>query len=179
MEKDSCQGEKWERIIEHELHFYINIQEYENKLLERLYESQRIQYPGTIFDEEEGRVYLSGPNTEDQALYRMEVRESIEALLKKAVKRINRLNNALAQLSEKEQDVISIFYFERDLPVLHMARTLGFSTQNEFMKKKETVLKKLFSIYEKERSDAHEDFRKALKEERIKKAHLFRTIKAV
>jgi DNA-directed RNA polymerase specialized sigma subunit len=56
----------------------------------------------------------------------MEVKEAIQNLLRKAVKRINRLNNAIAQLEEIEQDIISMFYLERDLTELQMARTLGF-----------------------------------------------------
>jgi hypothetical protein len=166
--------EQWEKVIEYELEFYVNIQEYEDKWLERLYESQMIRYPTTTFDEEGGRVYLSCPNTEDQALARIEARESIEALLKKAVKRINRLNNALAKLNEEEQDIISIFYFERDLSELHIGRTLGFRTRKEFMDKKEMVLKKLFSMYEKERMKAHQEFKATLKEELQRKAFLFR-----
>jgi hypothetical protein len=61
MEKDSCNREKWEKVIEHELDFYINIQAYENELVERYYESQMIKYPSTVFDEDQGTVYLSGP----------------------------------------------------------------------------------------------------------------------
>jgi len=170
-------SEHWERVIEHELDFYFNIQEYENKLLERFYESQMIQYPVTVFDEEQGRVYLAGPNTEDQALYRIETKKSIEALLKKAVKRITRLNNALSQLDELKLDVITLFYLDRDLSELHMARTLEFRTKKEFMKKKEKVLKKLFSIYEKERANTVRDFNRSLKEERIRKADLLRKSK--
>lgn len=166
--------EHWEKVIEYELEFYVNIQEYEDKCLERLYESQVIHYPTTIFDEEGGKVYLSCPTTEEQAIARIEARESIEALLKKAVKRINRLNNALAQLSKEEQDVISLFCFEKDVSELHMARMLGFRTKTEFVKEKERVLKKLFSVYEKERSEAHQEFKATLKEELRRKAFLFK-----
>lgn len=165
--------EHWEKVIEHEIEFYVNIQQYEDRWMGRLYESQAIHYPTTTFDEEVGRVYLSCPGTEEQAIARIEARESIEALLKKAAKRINRLNNALAQLNEREKDIISIFYFER-ASELHMVRTLGYSTKNEFVKEKERVLKKLFSIYEKERMQANEEFKTTLKEELHRKAFLFR-----
>lgn len=177
MEKDSCKREKWEKVIEHELDFYINIQAYENELVERYYESQMIKYPSTVFDEDQGTVYLSGPNTEDQALYRMEVKEAIQNLLRKAVKRINRLNNAIAQLEEIEQDIISMFYLERDLTELQMARTLGFRTRNEFLKKKEAALRKLFAIYEQERTKRHAELHKTLKEEIKRKVELFKKSK--
>jgi hypothetical protein len=170
----SCKGEKWENVIEYELDFYFNIQEYEDNLMERYYESQVIHYPVTVFDEDQGRVYLAGRDTEDQAIYRMEVKESIIALLRKAVKRITRLNNAISQLNEDEQDIIWMFYLERDMPELHMARTLGYRTQKEFMKEKEKVLKKLFRIYEKERMQVHQDFKATLKEELRRKAFLFK-----
>jgi hypothetical protein len=174
---DSYKGEKWEKVIEYELNFYANIQEYEDRLLEQLYESQVIHYPVTTFDEDLGRVYRSCPGTEDQALYRIEVRESIEALLKRAVKRINRLNNALAQLKEDELDIISIYYFEKGLSDLRKARTLGFGTVKQFTDKKEKILKKLFSIYEKERAATHKEFYKNLKDELHRKAALFKGTK--
>jgi hypothetical protein len=171
---DSYKGEKWEKVIEYELEFYANIQEYEDRLLRQLYESQMIQYPGTVFDEEQGRIYLAGPNTEEQALYRIEARESIEALLKKAVKRINRLNNALAQLKEYELDIISIYYFEKGLSDIRKARTLGFRTLKPFMEEKEIILKKLFAMYEEERSARHKKSYKDLKEELQRKAYIFK-----
>lgn len=171
---DSCKGEKWEKVIEYELEFYANIQEYEDRLLRQLYESQMIQYPGTVFDEEQGKIYLAGPNTEEQALYRIEARESIESLLKKAVKRINRLNNALAQLKEYELNIISIYYFEKGLSDIHKARTLGFRTLKQFMDEKELILKKLFAMYEEERAATHKEFYRNLKEELQRKACIFK-----
>lgn len=174
---DSYTKEQWEKVIEHELNFYVNIQEWEDKLLEGYYESQMIRYPVTTFDEEVGRVYLSCPTTEEQALYRIQVKESVQALLKKAVKRINRLNNALAQLNEHEQDIISSFYFERDLPELYMARSLGYSTKRAFLEEKQKVLKKLYAIYEKERSNAVQVFNNSLKEEIKRKIDLFKKSK--
>lgn len=166
--------EKWEKVIEHELEFYSNIQQYENGLLERYYESQTIHYPTTVFDEEGGRVFLSCPGTEDQAIARMEAKTAIEALLRKAVKRINRLNRALAQLDKTEMDIISIFYIEKGLSELHMARTLEYRSRKELMNEKTAVLKKLFAIYEKEREEADKEYHKTLKEELKRKAFLFK-----
>lgn len=168
-------SEYWEKVIEHELEFYANIRTYEEELLDRLRENEMsFQYPVTIFDEVEGRVYRACAGTEEQALSRIEKRESIETLLKKAAKRINRLNNAITQLDELEQDIISIFYLEKDLSELHMVRLLGFRTRKEFLLKKEQALKKLFSIYEKERSATHKEFKQTLIEERKKKVAVYK-----
>lgn len=170
---DSSLNEQWEKIIEYELEFYSNIQQYEDRLLERYYESQAIHYPTTVFDEDSGKVYLTCPGTEEQAIARMEAKAAIEGILRKAVKRINRLNRALAQLEKDELDIISIFYIERDLSELHMARTFGFRTKKEFMDRKTKVLKKLFAMYVKERKEVEIEFKRTLKEEIRRKAYLF------
>lgn len=162
--------EQWEKIIESEIQFYLNVQEYENDLLNRYYESQVIHVPVTTYDEDLGRVYLSCPTTEEQVISRMESKAAIENLLRRAAGRINRLNRALAQLTPEELDVISVYYFEGFTSELRMARTLGFKTVKDFIREKDRVLKKVFECYQEERDMALVDAKIAADEELKRKA---------
>lgn len=167
-------AEQWENIIEYELQFYADFQKHYEDLQEKLYENElNIQYPITHFNPEEGRIHRSCPGTEEQAIRRIEVRESVEAAMKRIEKRINRLNNALSQLDEEEQNLIGYFYLD-GTPENYIKKIFGFSNMKELHKAKREALLKVYKIYEKEREDAMYDFRKMLKEERIKRAALFK-----
>lgn len=152
-------SEQWENIMENELDFLYHSPKYEAELKERLYENElSIQYPVTHFDSEQGRIYRSCPGTEEQAIRRIEVREAVEALLEHMNKRIKRLWNAIGQLSEEEQDIISWVYIERDTAELYMARLSGFRTVKDFRNAKQKALRKLLDIYQKEREEAESEF---------------------
>lgn len=166
-------AEPWERVLEIEFEFYRNIQNYEDDLMDCYYRSQVIDYPVTKFDDVLG-VYLSCQRTEVQVMRRMESKAAIESILSRAVKRIKRLLDAIQKLEEKEQNVIWMFYIEKDMPVIHLASYLNYRTKKEFMFDKDRILKKLFAIYEKERLEAIQEREEIAKEELLKKAALFK-----
>jgi hypothetical protein len=157
--KDLCMTECFEKIIELEIDFYNNFPEYKEELLEQMRYKQAIQYPVTHFDEEQGRVYLSCSGTEEQALQRIEAKEATKITLKFARKRIQRLHNAISQLEKDERYIIQSFYFWKMDPYKCLNRFSQFKTVQDFMKAKEQVLKKLFSIYEEERAAEDEEYR--------------------
>lgn len=160
-------SEQWEKVIETELDFLYHSPEYEAELLDRLRENEmNIQYPVTHFDSEQGRIYRSCPGTEEQAIRRIEIREAIETIMAHMNKRIKRLSNAIHQLSEEEQDLISWVYIERDTPEIYMARSLGFRTIKEFRKAKKQTLLKLLDIFEKERDERDKEFKEFQKVQR-------------
>jgi hypothetical protein len=158
--------EHWERIIELEIDFYLNVQKKENELLERYYESQLISIPSTIFSEDEGIMYIAGRSTEDQAIYRLEMKERIEALFKQVIQRVQRLFKSFQHLTDDEMDIISISYLEDSrLSELQMAKTLGYRTRNEFLKSKYLALKKLYEWYVQDREQTVQVLDQAAKEE--------------
>jgi hypothetical protein len=160
MNGEGAMSEQWEKAIETELDFLYHSPEYEAELLDRLRENElNIQYPVTHFDSEQGRIYRSCPGTEEQAIRRIEIREAIEAIMVHMNKRIKRMSNAIHQLSEEEQDLISRVYIERDTPEIYMARSLGFRTIREFRKAKQQALLKLLKIFEKERDERDKEFK--------------------
>jgi hypothetical protein len=160
-------GEQWENIIIHELLFYANFKQFEDELKDRLLENDLdIKYPTTTFDEEQGRVYLSCPGTEEQALRRIEVREAIESIHKRAKKRIERLVNALNQLDEDEFIIISEVYIEGEMTEMELIRTMGFQNKNEFHEAKRRALLKIVSFFEVEREENVKLFAAQRKEER-------------
>jgi hypothetical protein len=151
--------EQWEKVIEYEIRFYLNIEEYKNELIDRYYESQMIRFPVTQFDEDLGRIYLYCPRTETQAIRRIEGKELIIKLLKRATKRYHRLNNAFSQLTDDEINIISMLYLEGTdhLPKDFIARQLGLKNAKNLDVAKERILNKLLASYEKERPEIDED----------------------
>lgn len=163
--------EQWERIIEIEIDYYVNVQKYENELLERYYESQIIRMPSTLFNEEEGIMYIKSCSTEDQALYRMEMQELTKRLIQQIINRVNRLGRALEHLTDDEMDIISICYLENsELSGLQMARSLGYRTLKEFAKEKDRVLRKLYTWYIEDREHTTHLSNVEAKEETKRKA---------
>lgn len=165
--------EQWENVIEQEIQFYLNFKQYEEEIHDRLKEVEEwIEYPVTIFDSDMGMVYRTCAGTEEQAIRRIVKRDSLNALLERAHKRINRLFNAYSQLDEESKDLISYLYFEPDYSDADLVRVFGFSSKKALYQQKTNVLKKMFRIYQKERSEAAEEFKRLLKEERKEKARL-------
>lgn len=160
-------SEHWEKIIEYEIEFFVNIDEYESRLREWYYESQLIQYPVAVYDEGTGQIYHRCPGTEAQALSRIESKELLESRLKQADKRWKRLNNAFKQLTDKEINLVSFLYFEetKHIPKSIAAGVLGYSTVRNMMTAKERILKKLFAIYEKDRRELHLERSRAYRNE--------------
>lgn len=167
-------SEQWEKVIEHEIQFCLRANEYESEIYELLQENElNIQWPVTNFDTEQGRVYLHCPSTEDQAIRRIEKKESLNALLKIATKRVERFVRAFQQLNEKEKDIITYTYFE-PMQDREFKFVMGIDQFKDIPKVRQHVLRKLFRIYEKERADKHKEFAQTLKEEREKKAEALR-----
>jgi hypothetical protein len=163
-------AECWENVIVHELLFYANFKQYEAELKDRLKENDLdIKYPTTTFDEEQGRVYRSCPGTEEQAIRRIEVREAIESLHKRATKRMERLAKALQQLDDDEFEIISIAYLEGDITEKNMVRTARFRSKREFHDTKRKALLKMASFFEKDREENVKLFTAQRKEERRRK----------
>lgn len=170
-------NERWENVIEQEINFYINFKKYEMEIHELLRENElNIQYPVTKFDYVEGRIYRACPGTEAQALHRIEVRDSLQSLLDRAKKRINRFIKAFNKLNEKEQDLIYFTYFDQMYKDFELTKVLEFRTIKDLQLAKIQVIKKLFEIYTAERSEKHKEFIKMLKEERDRKAKRLRNL---
>ncbi|RDU34697.1 hypothetical protein DRW41_21980 [Neobacillus piezotolerans] len=168
-------AEQWEKIIESELEFLRNAPGYEAELNERLRENEMdFKYPTTTFDSEQGRVYRSCPGTEEQALHRIEVRENLQALMNRLLKRANRIFDALNQLDENDREIIIRTYIEMDKPDSYVVRDLGFITAKEFNEAKKRAIKKMFKIYESQRTEAHSEYRRILAIERKKKVAEFK-----
>ena len=156
-----------EKVIEYEINFYLNFKNYEQEIYDRLEENElNIQYPITIFDEEQGRVYRECPGTEQQAIRRIEVRDSLNAILEKAKKRITRFQNAYSQLSEDEKDIVYYTYFDEPYEEFQLTRILGLKSVKDLREERKNVLKKLYKIYNKEREDYEKEFKNFLLEER-------------
>lgn len=169
--------EHWERIIELEIDYYLNVQKYENELLERYHESQVIPIPSTLFLGDEGRMYMAGRSTEDQALYRLSMKAHFEKLLKQMINRVNRLGRALKHLTENEVDVISIYYLEDcRLSDLQMARSVGFRTAKNFLKEKDRVLRKLYDWYMQDREQTIQEGKQLAKEKPQNKSDLLKQL---
>jgi hypothetical protein len=163
--------EHWERIIELEIDYYLSVKNHENELLDRYYESQLISIPSTLFLENEGIMCIRGRSVEDQVIYKLEMKERIEGLLNQVIKRINRLSSSFKHLTKDEMHLISIYYLEdSDLSDKQMAKTLGYLTTNEFLKKKNLALKKLYRWYVQDREQAVQALDQAAKDETKRKA---------
>jgi hypothetical protein len=166
-EKEVGMNEQWENVIEQEIFFYLNFKKYEAEIHERLRENELdIQYPITRFDEVEGRIYRSCPSTEEQALKRIEVRESLTAILERAKKRIERLFNAYNQLTEEEQELIHYTYFESIYTDYQLAVILEFENTEQLRQARQEALKKMLRFYQSEREERYKEFRQMLREER-------------
>jgi hypothetical protein len=164
-EKEVGMNEQWEKLIEQEIFFYLNFQEYEAEIKERLLENELdIQYPVTRFDAVAGRIYRYCPSTEEQALKRIEVREALTSLLERAKKRVERFWRAYNQLTENEQKLIYYTYFE---PIY---TDLGFKSTKELHQARQEVLKKMLRFYEREREESHKEFQRMLQEEKKQRA---------
>ncbi|EMI11241.1 hypothetical protein [Anoxybacillus gonensis] len=166
-EKEVGMSEQWEKLIEQEIFFYLNFQEYEAEIKERLLENELdIQYPVTRFDAVAGRIYRYCPTTEEQALKRVEVREALTSLLERAKKRIERLFRAYGQLTEEEQELIHYTYFEPFYTDYRLAVILDFKSTKELRQARQEALKKMLRFYESEREERNKEFQQMVKEER-------------
>lgn len=174
MAEENSVNERWENVVEHEIQFYLNFSEYETEIKERLLENELdIQLPTTIFDEELGRVYIRCPSTEDQALKRIEVRDSLNALLEKGKKRAERVLRSYYSLSDHEQEIIFYTYFE-PLSDREFSHYLSVRPMKNIPKVKQRALRELFRIYEKDRAEQNKEWAETLKIERQKMADSLR-----
>ena len=166
-EKEIGMNEQWEKLIEQEIFFYLNFQEYEAEIKERLLENELdIQYPVTRFDAVAGRIYRYCPSTEEQALKRIEVREALTSLLERAKKRVERFVRAYNQLTKNEQELIHYTYFEPIYTDYRLAAILKFESTEHLHQARQEVLKKMLRFYESEREEQNKEFHQMLKEER-------------
>jgi hypothetical protein len=163
--------ERWTKIIENEIDFILNFEKYEEEIKELLLENElNIQYPVTRFDSEEGRMYRACPDTEAQALYRIEKRESLNALIERGNKRIQRFFKAYQRLNSDEQDLIYYTYFNPEYQDHRLIKVLDYQSTKELRKTREKVLEKLMELFDEDRVERHEEFKAMLKEERKQKA---------
>ncbi|MED4903963.1 hypothetical protein [Parageobacillus thermoglucosidasius] len=170
-EKEVGMNEQWEKLIEQEIFFYLNFQEYEAEIHERLLENELdIQYPITRFDEVEGRIYRCCPSTEEQALKRIEVREALTSLLERAKKRVERFVRAYNQLTENERELIYYTYFEPIYTDYRLAVILDFKSTKELHQARQAVLKKMLRFYEREREEQNKEFQRMVQEEKKQRA---------
>lgn len=172
-------SERWEQIAESEILFYLRFQEFEEEIRDLIYENEaNIQLPVTHFDSVEGRVFRYCPGTEEQALRRIERREVLQSALARGLKRKDRFLSFYNTLTEEEKDVIYYTYFEkrsnRDFKFLLELRSVK---DVPLLKRK--VLKKLYSLYEKERAERDSERKRLLQQERKEKADRLRKMLGV
>lgn len=164
-------SEQFEKVLELEIHFYLNFKQYEQEIYDRPQENEmNIHYPITIFDEEQGRIYRQCSGTEQQAIRRIEIRDSLNAILEKAKKRIARFQNAYSQLSDDEKDIVFYTYFDESYKEFQLTRILGLKSVKDLHREQKNVLKKLYKIYNKEREDYEKEFKNFLLEERKRRS---------
>lgn len=159
-------NEKWYHLIELEIYFYKNYQQYRAEIEEKLKESTYIKFPVSHYTEL--GISYGCPGPEDQAITRILKREHFEHMMEQAKKRIERLVNAYQQLSDIQQQVIDLYYFS---PLrgtqAQIARVVGLRIK-EFDKTRIQALKDMYKIYSDERKDediAFREERKRMREE--------------
>jgi hypothetical protein len=163
--------EQWTKIIENEIDFILNFEKYEEEVNELLLENElNIQYPVTRFDSEEGRMYRSCPDTETQALYRIEKRESLNSLIEHGKKRISRFFRAYNKLNDDEWDLIYYTYFERIYKDNRLIKVLDYKSIKDLQKAREKVLEKLMDFYDADRIESQKEFKAMAREARKQRA---------
>lgn len=152
-----------------EFEFYRNFSTLNQDIEDALKENaMNIQLPMTRYEDDQ--MFYGCPDTESQAINRIEREEALKKLQARAQKRIDRLLTALEQLNEDERTVI--YYSEMEQGYFSPAQLLEKCSVNntaELMAAKGKALSKLNTIYSQKRKERESEFRRMLLEERKQK----------
>lgn len=161
-------NEHWEKVVENEIIFYLNYEkQYKREIEEQLLENEwNFQYPMTYVNEAEGRLYRTCPTTEQQAIQRIEVRESLNRLLDRAQERLKRLFHHFNELQAPEQKVLKLLYFTGGMSDYQIVSELGLQNRLEVEDAKISALRSLYRLYQEDRKDCENEFRNLLRESR-------------
>lgn len=128
----------------YELERYANARDRYNKLVkykDEFYESlyDEIRPAVTVFDEDLGRVYLSGQDTESMAIWIIGQKEWYETLIEREKERMELFDEAFSTLTEEEQQAFTNRY--RDYSTEHFEnaqqKLINYISSNRLKKLRE------------------------------------------
>lgn len=149
----SLMKERWEKRVEHEIAFILNVEQYEADLKDMIEENEQdYSIPVTHYREDIGWGSISCISVENQAIQRIEKREALKASLERLYERRNRFMRVFNSLDEDDHDLIDLTYFSQGFDDESIGRILGIR-KTVVKKVREKVLKKMLELFEIERTD--------------------------
>lgn len=165
--------EHWRDTFFVEFEFYRNFSALHQDITDLLKENEmNIQLPMTRYEDDQ--MFYGCPNTEVQAINRIEREEILKKLQARAQKRIDRLLTAIEQLNEDERTIL--YYLEMEqgyFTSIQLLEKCNFKSITELMIAKDKALLKLSAIYSEDRKERETEFRRMLLEERREKVRKY------